>query len=53
MVDINGKYVLKKAVYSPDEYSKIKRHFNTIVKRFNDDIVLKSTFDPGEVQAKH
>lgn len=40
---VTGKYTLKKAVYSPDEYSKVKKYFDTIVRRFNDDIVLKST----------
>lgn len=40
---ITGKYILKKAVYGTDEYSKVKEHFNKIVSRFNDDIVLKAT----------
>ncbi|WP_010662391.1 DUF3857 domain-containing protein [Marinilabilia salmonicolor] len=39
---VAGKYILKKAVYSPNEYSKVKRHFSTIVRRFNDDIVISS-----------
>lgn len=41
MISINGRYALKKAVYGPDNYSKLKTHFDKIVKHFNNDVVLK------------
>lgn len=40
VINVNASYQFKKAVYSPEEYSKIKRYFNVIIKNMNQKIVL-------------
>jgi len=40
-VTINSKYQLKKAVYQPGEYAAIKAFYNILIKRLNEEIVLK------------
>ena len=39
-VVINGNYLLKKSVYSPADYTRLKDHLNTIVRKFNEQIVF-------------
>jgi hypothetical protein len=41
MLNIEAIYYFKKAVYKPHEYARIKSYFDTIVKKFNEQIVLE------------
>jgi hypothetical protein len=41
LITIDGAYRFKKAVYEPTEYSRLKSSLNTIIKAFNDPIVLE------------
>ncbi len=40
VVTVDGEYYLKKAVYQPNEYARIKSYLNAIVKKFNTQLVL-------------
>ena len=40
-VRIAGNYKFKKSIYTSQEYSRIKYYFNTIIKKFNEQIVLE------------
>ncbi|TRX48714.1 DUF3857 domain-containing protein [Fulvivirga sp. M361] len=40
-ISITGKYVFKKSIYSPEEYPKVKTYLDTIVKRFNAELVFE------------
>ena len=40
---LTAEYTFKKAVYQPQEYDKIKRYFDLIVRKFNEDLVFEPT----------
>ncbi len=40
-VEVMGEYSFKKAVYSPSEYAQLRRYFNMIVSKMNQQIVLE------------
>ncbi|WP_462280166.1 transglutaminase domain-containing protein [Salinivirga cyanobacteriivorans] len=40
VLKIEGQYSLKKAVYSPDEYSRIRAYLRRIVEKFNGELVF-------------
>lgn len=40
VVTVEGEYYFKKAVYQANEYARIKSYLNTIVKKFNAQLVL-------------
>ena len=42
-ISVQGTYAFKKAVYEAKNYQQLKDHFETIVSRFNKQIVLKKT----------
>lgn len=39
-VIVNGYYSFKKAVYQPEDYLKVKEHFEVIVNKFNQELVF-------------
>ena len=39
-IEANGYYVLKKPVYNTDEYTRLRRYFDMIVTKLNEEIVL-------------
>lgn len=39
-VEVNAKYVFKKAVYQPEEYKELKSSIDTIITLFNREIVM-------------
>ncbi|MCD4791965.1 MAG: DUF3857 domain-containing protein [Bacteroidales bacterium] len=39
-INVSSSYLFKKAVYQPENYAKIKRYFNLIIKHLNQKIVL-------------
>ncbi len=39
-VKIFGTYILKKAIYQPENYSQLKQHFDDIIQVFNPELVL-------------
>ena len=41
VVSIVGNYNFKKSIYTSKEYSRIKFYFDTIIKKFNEHIVLE------------
>ena len=44
-LSIKGNYLFKKAVYSPDEYPRLKNYVGIITKRFNAPVVLSKSSD--------
>ena len=40
-VNINASYSFKKAVYQPEDYPKIKSYMDTIVNKFNDQVIFE------------
>ncbi|GGF69822.1 transglutaminase domain-containing protein [Wenyingzhuangia marina] len=42
-VFVVGNYKFKKAVYVPEEYTRVKSYLNTIVNKFNQYVVLEKT----------
>jgi 5-hydroxyisourate hydrolase-like protein (transthyretin family) len=45
VLNIEGNYQLKKAVYSPEEYPRLKNYMSIITKRFNAPLVLSKSID--------
>jgi hypothetical protein len=41
LLKIEGNYSFKKAIYISIEYARIKNYFDTIVKKFNEQIVME------------
>ncbi len=40
-----GEYMFKKAVYYPNNYALLKSHLDTIIDKFNIELVLKKSFE--------
>ncbi|MDH5475722.1 MAG: DUF3857 domain-containing protein [Cyclobacteriaceae bacterium] len=40
-IQVTGNYNFKKAIYNPNDYKKLKFYMNTIVRKFNEQIVLE------------
>lgn len=40
-IELNGKYFFKKAVYEPKEYKSLKSYIDSIIKVFNQELVLE------------
>ncbi len=40
---IKGSYGFKKSVYDPSEYQQLKEHIDTLVKKFNDSVILEKS----------
>ncbi|MDH5368042.1 MAG: DUF3857 domain-containing protein [Cyclobacteriaceae bacterium] len=40
-IQITGNYNFKKAIYQPDDYKRLKYYMDTIVRKFNEQIVLE------------
>jgi transglutaminase-like putative cysteine protease len=38
---VSGNYTLKKAVYQPSEYSRLKSYLDLIVRKFNEEVVFE------------
>ncbi|MEO1053557.1 MAG: DUF3857 domain-containing protein [Bacteroidota bacterium] len=43
IVKAEGSFTFKKSLYLPNEYFKLRKHFETIVSKFNESIVLQKT----------
>jgi hypothetical protein len=41
MITISGVIEYKKAIYTPEEYPKLKAHIDSVVRQFNESVVLK------------
>ena len=45
LLKIVGNYMFKKAIYTPEEYPRVKNYINIITKKFNAPIVMKKSID--------
>jgi hypothetical protein len=43
IISIEGSFKFKKAVYAPTEYTRLRDYINTIIKKFNEPLVLEKT----------
>ena len=41
LLEIRANYDFKKSIYSSQEYKQIKAHIDTIIKKFNQELILK------------